>query len=274
MNDALVDLRLNDLQTGFQDYILGRNDRVLARIESTATLSAERRLDIYHSAYRLRLIEVLADTYERVALYIGEESFDAAARAYIEQHPSSTRNVRDYGRTFPVFLAGFYPDDPEVAELAGMDKVLRYTFDAVDADALGVSGVAALRPEDWDSVVFTLHPTVSLQQFQWNTPAIWQCLSEDEAPPPAERLSQPVVWLFWRKELQPHFRSLSAAEHSALRDIGDGHTFGSICERLAHTWPGIDVIARIATWLRTWLDEGVLSDARDGNTQAGIKADQ
>lgn len=254
---------LGDLQSGFQDYILGRSDRALARIESSATLSAARRLDIYHSAYRLRLIEVLADTYERVALYIGEESFDAAARAYLERHPSRTRNLRDYGTAFPAFLANHFADDPEVAELAAMDMRLRYTFDAADADALHASEVAKLHPEDWESVVFTLHPTVSLQQFQWNTPALWQRLSENETPPPATLLSSPMAWLFWRKALQPHFRSLSPEEHFALRIIRDGQTFGRICEQLAESHPDLDAVTRIGGWLRTWLDDGVLGNARD-----------
>jgi hypothetical protein len=253
MTDTLL-----DLQSGFQDYILKRNERALARIESTATLSAQRRMNIYYEAYRLRLIEVLADTYERVARYIGDESFDAAARAYIERNAPVTRNVRDYGMTFPAFLAEYYPDDPEVAELAEMDMRLRYAFDAADCDALKVADVAALRPEDWDAVVLHLHPTASFQTFRWNTPVLWRRLSADETPPAAAPLPEPITWLFWRKELQPHFRSLSPEEHGALCAIGAGQAFGAICERLAQSFPEADVATRVAAWLRTWLDDGVL----------------
>lgn len=252
---------LAKLQMGFHDYILGRSDRVVANIESTPTLSVERRLDIYFDGYRLRLVDVLADTYERVAAYIGEESFDAAGRAYIEQHPPATRNLRDYGMAFPAFLAAYFPGDPEVAELATMDGCLRYTFDAADAAALGVSDVAEIQPEAWDSVVFVLHPTVSFHAFNWNTPALWQSLSEDEVPPPATLLPQQIVWLFWRKELQPHFRSLAAEEYAALRAIEAGRTFGAVCEMLTEAHPEFDVTTHIATWLRGWLDDGVLSRA-------------
>lgn len=252
---------LNELQRGFQDYILGRDDRALSRVESTATLSAQQRLDIYHNAYRARLIEALADTYERVALYIGDDSFESAARAYIEQHPSNTRNLRDYGAVLPTFLADYFPNDPDVAELAEMDVRLRYTFDGIDADALGVGDVAALQPQDWDTVVFTLHPTASFQTFAWNTPAIWQCLSAETAPPPAARLPQPVTWLFWRKELQPHFRSLTDAEHAALLAISEGRQFGSVCLQLAEAHPELEATAHIAGWLRAWLNDGVLQNS-------------
>jgi len=250
---------LTDLQAAFQDYILGHSDRALARVESTHTLSAERRLDIYHIAYRLRLADVLADTYERVAQYIGEENFDTAARAFIEKNPSSTRNLRDYGTAFPSFLASYYPSDPEVAELAEMDARLRYAFDAEDADAISMADVAAAQPSNWDEVVFTLHPTASFQAFRWNTPEIWTNVSEDEPPPLATQLPQPVTWLFWRKELQPHFRSLAPEEHAALQAIANGQTFGEICAMLADTWPTLDVTTHLATWLRVWLEDGVLS---------------
>lgn len=254
-----MDNSLSNLQNSFQDYILGRSDRAIAKVESTAALSAERRLDIYHIAYRLRLVDVLADTYERVALYIGEENFDTAARAFIERNPSFTRNLRDYGTMFPAFLADHYAHDPEIAELAEMDARLRYAFDATDADALRVSDIATLQPQDWDTVVFALHPTASFQQFKWNTPAIWQSLSDDEAPPPATLLEEPIVWLFWRKELQPHFRSLTREEHTPLRAISEQRTFGAICELLTESYGGLDVTAHVGQWLRTWLNDGVLS---------------
>lgn len=247
------------LQGSFQDYILGHDDRAIAQVESTALLSAGRRLDIYHNAYRARLAELLADTYERVVVYIGEDSFDDAAREFIEGHPPTSRNLRDYGATFPVFLAEYFPHDPEVAELAEMDGRLRNTFDAVDANALGVSDVATIQPQEWDTMVFALHPTASFQCFKWNTPAIWQNLNEEIAPPPAELLPQPVVWLFWRKELQPHFRSLSDEEHTALRAISEGQAFGPLCAKLAEMHPELDVAPQIGQWLRSWLDDGVLA---------------
>jgi len=259
MKDAIADLRLVDLQSGFQDFILQRNDRVLTRVESTAVLSAERRLDIYYHGYRLRLIEVLADTFERVALYIGEESFEAAAAVYIAQHPSGTRNLRDYGTAFPAFLARYFADDSEVAELAEMDIRLRYTFDGTDADPLRVTDLAATQPHEWDGVVFTLHPTASFQTFHWNTTAIWQHISNEQTPPAATVLEAPVPWLFWRKELQPHFRSLSNEEHAALQAIRDGHSFGAVCANLSAAYPELDISPRIAGWLRAWLDDGVLS---------------
>jgi hypothetical protein len=250
---------LASLQCGFQDYVLGCDERALARVESTPGLTARRRLDIYHNAYRARLAELLADTYERVVPYVGETAFDEAARRFIEANPPAVRNLRNYGGTFPCFLADFFPDDPEIAELAEMDGRLRNTFDAADAATLGVADIATIEADKWDAVILELHPSASVQRFAWNTPAIWQSLSQEIAPPPAERLLPPVAWLFWRKDLQPHFRSLSAAEHAVLRGIGEGISFGGLCTELAENYPEIDVARQVGEWLRLWLDDGVLN---------------
>lgn len=250
---------LLSLQSGFQDYILGRDERALAEVGSTPGLSARRRLDIYHNAYRARLAELLADTYERVEIYIGETAFAAAALRFIEANPPTARNLRHYGSTFPAFLADFFPDDPEIAELAGMDGRLRNAFDAADAATLCVADLATLQADAWDAVVFELHPSASVQCFAWNTPAIWQDLNRETAPPPAERLSQPEAWLFWRKALQPHFRSLAPAEYAALQGMGENIAFGDLCLMLAKAYPEIDVARQVGEWLCTWLDDGVLS---------------
>jgi hypothetical protein len=170
------------------------------------------------------------------------------------------RNLRDYGVSFPPFLARYFADDPEVAELAAMDLRLRHAFDGVDAHVLRVADLAAIQPHEWDDVVFTLHPTASIQLFHWNTPALWQHLSDAQTPPPAAALAQPIAWLFWRKELQPHFRSLSREEHHALKLLGDGRTFGAICASLAEAFPELDVTTHVGGRLRTWLDDGVLSE--------------
>lgn len=249
---------LGKLQNDFQDYILGRSERVIARVDSTPSVSAAQRLDIYHTAYRLRLIELLMDTYERVVPYIGEESFESAALAYIERYPPSARSVRDYGANFPQFLAGYFERDPDVSELAAMDKQLRDTFDATDGEALAIDDVAALKPEEWENVTFKLHPTVSFQTFNWNTIAIWQSLSNEETPPSAVENNTPVFCLFWRKDLQPHFRSFSKEENVALQAIAEGKTFGNSCELLAEAFPELDVTSHMAAWLRTWLRDGIL----------------
>src|SRR3954470_15703051 len=62
------------------------------------------RLGIYHDAYRLRLVEVLGKDYPVLRKYLGDESFDGAALAYLTAHPSTFRNVRWFGRRFAEFL--------------------------------------------------------------------------------------------------------------------------------------------------------------------------
>ena len=249
---------LSTLQDDLQHYILGVHQHALSEVISTTTLPAERRLDIYFNAYLIRLVELLQDTFERVPIYIGDDSFQSAARAYIEKSPSISRSLRDYGATFPAFVRDYFPHDQEVAELAQMDLTLRYAFDAEDAEILSLAALGNIAPDEWDSLVFKLHPSFSLHRFDFKTVAIWQAMNDGIAPPAAVR-AEPSDWLFWRKGLQPHFRSLSQLELVALQGISQQQTFGEICQQLAES-TNEDVTLIIGSWLRLWIEDGLLID--------------
>lgn len=247
---------LSTLQDDLQHYILGVHQHALSEVISTTTLPAERRLDIYFNAYRVRLVELLQDTFERVAIYIGDDSFQSAARAYIEKSPSISRSLRDYGASFPAFVRDYFPHDQEVAELAQMDLTLRYAFDAEDADILSLGALGNIAPDEWDRLLFKLHPSFSILRFEFNTVAIWQSMNDGIAPPSAIK-AESSDWLFWRKGLQPHFRSINQLELCALQDISQQQTFGQICQKLAESTEE-DVTVIIGSWLRSWIEDGLL----------------
>ncbi len=58
---------LASLQQCFQDYLLHQNPTVLQEVVTDLTASAATRLDIYGTAYRLRLLESLQNYYPIVA---------------------------------------------------------------------------------------------------------------------------------------------------------------------------------------------------------------
>lgn len=249
---------LSKLQEDVQRYILGQHDHALTHVITTASLSAERRLDIYFNAYRARLIALLNDTYARVACHIGERAFDPAAGRYIARNPATTGSLRDYGMDFPLSLADDFPDDPEIAELARMDLTLRHAFDARDAEILCLEDLATMAPHEWDDIVFTLHPSFIILGFDYNTVAIWQALNDGDAPPAAVLNANRMDWLFWRKDLQPHFRSLDALELAALQGIAQQQSFGQICHHLS-ALSQHDITPLIGHWLSNWLADGLLS---------------
>ncbi len=252
---------LQDLQNAFQHYVLSgdREQPAIANlIDGRYGLPVPQRLAIYFDAYRIRLREALAEAFDKTYSYVGDETFAELCNNYIDQHPSQFRNLRWFGDQFAAFAAETLPDYPMVAELARFEWALSLAFDAQDAPVLAATDLQSLAPEAWETIGFTLHPSVQMLPLQWNVPAIWLALGREETPPDAQNVEPACDWLIWRKDLQPHFRSLSAFESMALQGLALGQSFSDVCSAAAEA-SDIDITEQIAGWLHTWMSESVLT---------------
>ncbi len=249
---------LEALQAAFARHLLDETSDLRAAVAEGGRIGVERRLAIYHNAYRARLVEALGDSFGHTRLYLGDEGFDAAARGYIAAHPSTHPNLRWFGAAFAGWLSRACPADPDIGELAALDWALRRAFDGPDATPLGVAELAALPPEAWTHVGLLWHPTCQRLRLAHNTLAIWSALDQDEAPPEAQPLQVPTELLVWRLDLRPHFRSLGALEASAIDRLMAGDGFATTCEALAEAFPALDVTPETGVLLRRWAEEGLL----------------
>lgn len=253
-------MNLQELQTDFQRIVLDPECSGPGWVcESAQGLSAKDRLAIYHNAYRLRLIDVLQDTFEHTATYLGDDWFQQLASDYVRSHPSTHSNIGLYGRELPGFFAEELPDDLEVAEIARMDWTLRRAFDGADCRvmkrehlqqiAIGVRTIEKLRPV----------PTFGITRHTFNTLQIWHAIDQDEQPPAVQRLPEPIDVLTWRKGHSPHFRSLSAIESSALACLRGGATLEEMVSRIAESFPNADAATEFGMMLQRWIDEQMLA---------------
>jgi len=248
---------LQRIQRGFQDYVLGDGAVAFelgAAIRQQGALTAHDRLAIYHNAYRVRMREALNEAYQRTWTYAGDELFGELAGTYLAAHPSSFCNLRWFGDRFADFVRQQLPDHPFVAELAVFEWALGLAFDASDAPVAGPAAFSALAPAAWADLVLSLHPSVQLLRMEFNSVAIWQALGQEQAPPAPVALPAPCVWLVWRKDNQPHFRSLDAFEADALAALAAGSSFGRVCELSA----GPDVAQRMGRCLQDWMSQELL----------------
>lgn len=251
---------LQSLQRDFQHYLLhDATAGFVPAVRSGFGIAAERRLRIYHHAYRARLAAALADTYAHTAQYLGEAWFDADALAFVQATPSRHPSLNDYGRELPDWLARRYPHDADISELAMLDWALRRAFDGPDAAVLTLASLAAVEPSAWERIGLALHPTARTLPFTRNTLALWSALDQDEPPPTTAVLAQPQCVLVWRRGHQPNFRSLTPLEAAALAQLQSGASFAAMCGTLALAFPQADVAAEAGTLLRRWTDDELLS---------------
>lgn len=252
---------LQAIQANFQNYVLGgdRQQPAMARmIADNFGLPADDRLAIYYDAYRIRLAEALSEAFGKTHSYVGDDTFAELCSDYIDQHPSRYRNLRWFGDVFPDFVARSLTDHPVVAELAGFEWALGLAFDAADAPLLKAEEIQQLDAVDWGQIGFVLPPSLQTMALHWNAPGIWLALEKGDAPPEAVFSEQPCTWVIWRKDLQAHFRSLDVYESLALRGLGQGQSFASVCAEAA-ALSEHDITPQIAGWLHGWLAESMLS---------------
>jgi hypothetical protein len=253
-------MNLQDLQTAFQQKVLDTECTTADWIkESPYGLSSKNRLAIYHNAYRVRLIDVLLDTFEHTAIYLGDDWFCQLAAAYVQSHQSTQNNIGLYGRAFPEYLAERLADDLEVAELANMDWTLRRAFDGADSAVMTMMDMQKLASGKGN--VRKLRPvaTLSVTTQHFNTLDIWHAIDQENQPPVVEPLPHPVEVLIWRKEQSPHFRSLSPIEATAIRCIRSGQTLEVIGEKLVQDFPEIDAVTECGQMLSRWIEDQVLA---------------
>ncbi|MGE0014106.1 MAG: putative DNA-binding domain-containing protein [Azoarcus sp.] len=256
----MSDMNLAATQERLKAYILDASNEtapVLPLLDGSFGLARDERLSIYHRAYRARLRDALGTVFERTWIYLGDDEFGREAARYIEQAPSHSPNLRDYGRSFPDFLAASMPADPEVGELARMDWLLHDAFDAPDHPRLQADALTQLSDDDWECARFVFCPGVALAEFTCNTIDVWHALDRQQTPPPAASLPQAIVCLFWRKGTQSSFRSLHPAEHCMLEMLIAGEGFATACSALAAHHP--EAAASIGPWLQCWLNDDLIS---------------
>ena len=249
---------LTDLQVAFHDHLLNLPSAIAHEVADGGRISVDHRLHIYHNAYRVRLLENLQDAYEKTWAYLGDETFESSALAFIEDNPPQHRNLRWHGAAFPQWLAERFPQDQDIAELALIDWQLRLAFDGPNATPVQPAELAGLAAEDWAGVGFQFVPTLFIAPVRFNSVAIWHALDQEQAPPAAELLPHPTWLLIWRKGWQPHFRTIQAAEHAALSQLQGGASFAQVCAALGEQFSDQEATSVAADGLRTWLQDELI----------------
>ncbi|MGC1303108.1 MAG: DNA-binding domain-containing protein [Caulobacteraceae bacterium] len=250
---------LLDLQRGLRDHILSRTPEDSGQSIAPQFGGAPAAgLAVYHNAYRAQLVACLRDTFEKTWAWLGDDAFDAAARAHIEAHPPHSWTLGDYGVDFGETLAGLYPDDPEVAELAWLDWTLRRAFEGPDAEPISQDALAEV---DWDNAVLVLLPTLRIGEVATNCALLWGAIAEEQTPPPAERLPHPGAVRVWRQGLSPQYRTIEADERRALEMVEAAAPFGEICAMLSEGLDDAQAAQRIGALLASWLQDGLVIGA-------------
>lgn len=234
-------------------------DQLLAEHIDDAALSPG--MAIYRNAYRMRLLEVLRNTFPKTLAWVGDEAFDTAARHHILQRPPSAFTLDVYGGEFVPALHTLFGNDPEVAELAWLEWQLQQAFAAVDQPVLDGERFAAAVNDglDWERVTMRAVGSVALRSIATHCTEIWKALAAGTPAPSRWLRDRQVQLLVWRQALTPQFRLLEAGEHAALQRLAGGCTLADLAVHDAADGQPEAEAARLGEWLARWVAEGLIA---------------
>ncbi len=256
--------------TGIDDFLAHADDATRAQFEATFAQSPgfgrSQRVQVYAEAYFWRLFEVVADQYPIVAWLAGKRWFHNLVTDFVLACPSQTPDLRRFAAGFAAFVRRHDAERqrPGLAAVAEIDWAIVAAVDMPDEPRIDSTVLASLPASAWPEARFTLTRTANTFDSVLPYSALWSAHARDEAPPIAvEPATTPHVVLVWRQaDHDVYQRTLPAAEARALRALHSGGTFAEICDAGAGLDASEATAQTVVTWLRRWLDDGLLTAVR------------
>jgi hypothetical protein len=261
-------MKLSDFQSLFQERILagpGAEDASLLSTlrESGRGAAREELLQVYQSGYRLRLEGFLYEDHPGLHELIGDEAFEALVGEYVSANPPTNRNARWYTTGLPEFMQAHprWREDAKALSMALFERAMVNAFDAPDAEPLTIQALAGFAPEESPRFVFEFHPSLVVLELAAGTLAAY-APADDEEPATAGVEASPVTGIetvaVWRCREETAYRELEPDEVLALSEARDGRAFGDICQMAAFQHSGEIEPERLAQFLATWFEDGMV----------------
>ena len=261
---------LKQTQAILMDYILADKSGNNMQTDKYSALSAiitansdedcQKRIGIYASAYRLRLIETIETDHEILGSYLGDELFDKMAQEYINTHPSSYRSLRHFCDLLPQFLNDdtFFSQYPILSHIAAFERRLLNAFDAEEQSRINFSEFQQLAPEYWPESRLRFHPSMQIYQCQSNAVESWHALKNKKIPPQPD-YTLASSWLLWRgKERLTEFISLTEYQRVLLEGFLKGQNLAQQCELMLNYFNEEQAPTKVLQAIRAWFEMGLI----------------
>lgn len=228
-----------------------------------------KRFAVYRNNVVVGLIEALQANYPAVCRIVGEEFFQAMARAYAIAEPPVSPIMLDYGAGFPNFLAAFEPAAslPYLPDVARIERAWTESYHARDVRPLSAEALTAMASDDVAEACFTLHPSLRLVTSRFPALTIWRMNVDDGVPSPVDLASGGENALIIRPQADVEVRSLPAGGAEFLAALAGGRNLIGA----ARSAMGVEPLFDLATNIAALIDAGAFVDC--SFTESTVDAD-
>ena len=210
------------------------------------------RLAIYRGNVHGNYAKALACAYPIVRKIVGDEFFDAMARAHARAQPSRNSDLNRYGERLPEFLGDFSPvaDLPYLPDVARMEWLAHRAHFAAEPVAFELATIADLPRERRATLCPRLAPACALLASAWPLGRIWTIHQDDyEDAFEVDLDAGPDRILVHRPRWRAQVTSLAPGDFHFLEAALRGETLGAALEAAAAADPKFDPSIALARWI-------------------------
>lgn len=237
---------LAELQAAFVRALRDPGAPVPSPVRGTAAAPSTRRFNVYRNNMVVSLVDALKAAFPAILRLVGEDYFNAVARAYIDQHPPSSPVLLRYGKRFGDFLEQFPTASgvPYLGDVARLEWARIHALHAADAEPAGIQALASLPEEMLSTVCLDLHPSVMHVASRWPVVALWSaCVSPDDANDVDMNTAQTAVVA--RPSLRVGVHTAPPGGGAFLAALADGSTLGTAAEQAMKADDAFDLAAQL-----------------------------
>ncbi|MGR9108116.1 MAG: HvfC/BufC N-terminal domain-containing protein [Gammaproteobacteria bacterium] len=237
-------LELRELQFAFANALFDEdNAETFGRRIRSGGLSGSRRTRIYRNNFRTSLTDTLAAVYPVTLRLLGEDFFLQTARSYVCEAPSTSGDIRRYGKTFPDFL-GSLPGVVNYPYLRDVARLEWACHNAILSEYQAPLDLAALRGvpvEDYPFLRFELQPGAALLASDFPVLRIWEVNREQSPSDSCVRLEEGGVHLLVRRGQESiSVEPLAAGDYRLLEGLNRGERLAEAIAAVVSAEPDFD----------------------------------
>jgi hypothetical protein len=209
---------------------------------------APRRFAVYRNNLIAGLVDVVAGVFPAVRRIVGEDFFEAMARAYVRAEPPTSPVLLYYGNGFVDFVAGFEPARslPYLADVARIEWAWREAYNAAEAEPLGPADLAGIAEADLPALTFSLHPSLRIVRSAYPALTIWRMNSRETPIVPVDLAAGGEDTLVVRPEAEVVTRPLPAGGARFVEALATGHALSEAADLASQADQAFDLAANIA----------------------------
>jgi Putative DNA-binding domain len=266
--------RLADRLSGFAAALLDPARAVPAGLVGPDGEPSVKRFAVYRNNVVVSLIEALQASFPAVCRIVGEEFFQAMARAYVVSEPPASPILLDYGAGFADFISGFEPAAslPYLSDVARLERAWTEAYHAPDAAPLAAAALADISSDRAADACFTLHPSLRFVASRFPALTIWRMNIDDGVPGPVDLWSGAEDALVMRPAADVEVRSMPPGGAAFLTALAEGKTLTEATKSAMRADLHFDLAANLAALISAgaFVDYRLAEHAREGEfTTAG-----